>query len=87
MAGPIGLEIVDFVDYSALQRQVFSVITQVLKKPKLQFEDKLIVENALNLWVGCLEHKEELFKEFMNQNYEEFILAGLLYSPYETISE
>lgn len=28
------------------------------------FEDKLIIENALSLWVGCVLHRNELFNEF-----------------------
>jgi len=62
----MGLEIVDSVDYSALQRQVVTVTSKMLKNPKLSFEGKLIVDNALNLWVGCLLHREELFQEFID---------------------
>ena len=87
----MGIEIVELVDYSALQRQILQVATQVLKKEKLIFEDKLIVENALNLWVGCLLHRSDLFQEFIEPNdysnikADEFILTGLLYCPYETV--
>jgi len=28
------------------------------------FEDKLIVENALSLWVGCIVFKKDIIKEF-----------------------
>lgn len=28
------------------------------------FEDKLIIENALSLWVGCILHRNDLFNEF-----------------------
>jgi hypothetical protein len=62
---------------------VLTVATQALKKGKLLFEDKLIIENALNLWVGCLLHRKELFQEFLQPadagpTAEEFLLAGLL---------
>lgn len=64
----------------------------MLKKQKLTFEDRLIVDNALNLWVGCLLHRGELFQEFVESAWqgvksEEFLLAGLLFCPYETVRE
>ena len=92
LAGPIGIQIVELVDYSALQRQVLRVTSQVLRKGKLLFEDKLIVENALNLWVGCLLHRSNLFAEFLaprdpELKADELLLAGLLHCPYETVRE
>jgi hypothetical protein len=80
LAGPTGLEIVELVDYSALQHQVLRLTSQVLKKPKLIFEDKLIIEHALNLWVGCLLHRRDLFHEFVEPmdpeiDTNEFVLS------------
>ena len=59
------MEFVESVDYSLLQRKVLSITSEVLKKQVLVFEDKLIVNNALNLWVGCLLHRGDLLKEFV----------------------
>ena len=92
LEGPMGIEIAEMVDYSALQRQVLRVTSQVLKKGKLLFEDRLIVENALNLWVGCLLHRSDLFQEFVEPRdqdlaSDELLLTGLLYCPYETVRE
>lgn len=53
------------VDYSALQRQVITLVTLVLQKKELIFEERLIIENAMNLWVGCQLYKGELFSEFI----------------------
>jgi hypothetical protein len=58
----------------------------------LIYEDKLIIDNAINLWIGCLLHSEDLFNDFSNSenndlNSEEFLLTGLLYCPYETVRE
>lgn len=80
------------MDYSALQRQLLRLVSHVLKKPKLIFEDKLILEHALNLWSGCLLHRGDLFDEFVKPIDSdvvtgEFVLAGLLYCPYETVRE
>lgn len=88
MDGAAGLEITEKVDYSALQSQILKVINTLLQKQKLRFEEKLIIENALSLWVGCLLHRGQLFQEFMEPkdasfNPEQFLLAGLLFCPYE----
>lgn len=54
------------------------------------FEDKLIIENALSLWVGCILHNNALFDDFYFFKGEEnskikscddFVLTGLLYCP------
>jgi hypothetical protein len=88
----IAQEIDALVDYSALQQKVLSVTSQVLRKSKLVFEDKLIVENALNLWVCVLLHRGDLFREFAEPldqavKSDEFLLEGLLYCPYKTVRE
>ena len=60
------------------------------------FEDKLIIENALSLWVGCVLHRNELFNEFYTftgsegdkiQNCQDLILNGLLFCPYEKVRD
>src|SRR4051812_32237115 len=60
------------------------------------FEDKLIIENALSLWVGCVLHRNELFNEFYNfkgaeedkiKNCDSLILHGLLFCPYEKVRD
>ena len=48
LEGPLGMEVLDSVDYPALQTKVLGVIQQVLQKGALIFEDKLILNNALN---------------------------------------
>ena len=68
----------------------------VLQKEKMIFEDKLIIENALSLWVGCLLHMNNLWNDFLEfkgteemsiKNSSDFILAGLLYCPQDKIRE
>lgn len=57
------------------------------------FEDKLIIENALSLWVSCILHKIELFNDFYkftsehSSSSQEFILQGLLYCNQEKVRE
>lgn len=60
------------------------------------FEDKLIVENALSLWVSFVLHKNELINDFYSFKGEEtssiktandLILNGLLFCPQDKVRE
>ena len=60
----------------------------------MTFEDKLIIENALSLWVGCILYHQDLFNDFLEfkgtgaiTDISTFILTGLLYCPHEKIRE
>ena len=67
-----------------------NLISDILKGSKakpMTFEDKLIVENALSLWVGCILHKNELLNDFYSFGADTFILEGLLYCPQEKVRE
>lgn len=74
-------------------QKILTLISQVLAKDQMIFEDKLIVENALSLFVGCLLHKTELINDFYAfsspnlDSCETFVLSGLLYTPQEKIRE
>ena len=68
----------------------------MLSKDELIFEDKLIIENSISLWVGCVLHRYELFNEFYAyqglegekiKDCDHLILHGLLFSPYEKIRD
>lgn len=54
------------IDFSKLQDAIISTITSVMAEDELVFEEKLIVEHALELWVACLKHKPSLFDSFAN---------------------
>lgn len=58
------------------------------------FEDKLIVENSLNLMMGCILFKKELFSDFLSfkgsdtvKSAQDLILKGVLFCPEEKIRE
>jgi hypothetical protein len=57
------------------------------------FEDKLIIENALSLWVGCNLHMNELLEDFYKfsndtvKSSDQFILSGLLFCEQEKVRE
>ena len=49
----------------------------------MSIDEKIIVENSLTIWVGCVLYKPELFSEFLNfkdgeATVEDFILSGLV---------
>jgi len=84
------------LEFSEFQKKILDSIFQILSKKVLVFEDKLIIENALNLWVGIVTHKKELMKEFYSYTVTEggqtytsgdLILKGLLYCNQERIRE
>jgi hypothetical protein len=58
----------------------------VLDKNEITMEDKMIVQNSLNLWVGCIMHNNSLLEEFYQyktssfssvKDAETFIVSGL----------
>lgn len=88
--GPYAFDIIESIDGQGLQRKVLGLIAHLLSNKTLVFEDKLIIENALNLWTCCLLNREELFTEFVESKdsevkVDEFILSGLLFCPYESV--
>ncbi len=93
MAGPIGEDIISKIDYQSLTTKILTIISQILGKPHMIMEDKLIIENALSLLVGCILHNNKLLNDFYNfssssiASFDEFILTGILYCKQEKIRE
>ena len=94
LAGPVGEQIISNIDYQQLLSKILTLISQLLDKGEdMIFEDKLIIENALSLLVGCILHKVELLGELYNfksgsiPSCDEFVLTGLLYCSQERIRE
>lgn len=79
-----------------MQARILKTISQILSKKDLIYEDKLIIENALSLWVGCALHRPELINDFydfkgtddsMIKTSDDIILHGLLFCPYDKVRE
>src|SRR5690349_2923765 len=93
MAGPIGEDIISQIDYQQLMQKILSIISQILGKPTMILEDKLIIENALSLLVGCVLHKNELLNDLYKftsptiKDCDTLVLTGLLFCPHEKIRE
>lgn len=72
-------------NFEQLIDKVLLLLSTVLSKPSLIFEEKVIVENALHILVGTLIFKVEIYPKFVNfasktgvRNAEEIVLTGLL---------
>jgi len=66
MNSPEGQEVMLNTDFEQLLDKLLQLMTTILTKPSLIFEDKIIIENALEITVGTLLHKNELYTKFIN---------------------
>ena len=78
------MEILLSTNYSRLQSKILSLVFDILQKDGLNLEEKIIVENAMTIWVGSSLYKPELFSEFLqftsgDKTGEDFILSGLIF--------
>jgi len=91
MEGPFGVRIIEQIDYKLVVQRILTIISQIIKKPQMILEDKLIIENALSLLVSCILHKNallEIFYGFSSESFKELgdlLLAGLLLCPQEKV--
>ena len=89
--GETGNLVLNQMDYEGLQSRIIEVISHTLaKKDSMVFEDKVIIDNSLNLWVGCLQHHIDLFDVFIgltNVSAVEFLTEGLLYCKHDGVRE
>ena len=81
-----GMEILLSTNYARLQQKILSLIFSLLQQSSFSLEDKIIIENAITIWVGALLYKPELFAEFQafvqgESTTEDFILSGLIFCP------
>lgn len=87
-SGLIASEFLDLIDFTSLQSKLLSLISDIVKKDTHSFEEKNIVSNSLNLWIGCILYQPELFLDFLTYNHiEEITMSGILYCPAEKIRE
>ena len=45
---------------------MLNVLSVIFAKTEHSIDDKMITENALNLWIGCVLHRNELFNHFVD---------------------
>jgi len=85
MKSPEGQQIMLDTDFSQLLDKVMMLIATVLSKSVLNYEDKIIIENAVSIVVGILLFKKELYPKFEGftstvgvATAEQLVLVGLL---------
>ena len=87
-SGSIAEEFLDLIDFKNLQTKLLNLIAEIVVKESHSFEEKNIVSNSLNLWIGCLLYKPELFLDFLTyEKIDEIIMSGILYCSAEKIRE
>ena len=89
MRQPEGTEIMLSTNFDQLFDKLLDLLSVMLSKTNMIFEDKIIIENALSIIVGILMFKKECYSKFTGfqstksqtvRNIEEVIVAGLLCS-------
>ena len=90
-----GMEILQNTNFGEMCAHLITLASQIVQRQQFSLHDKIVIENALALWTGCILHEPTLFKEFtlwQNPNQEsaiktadDFVLGGLLFCPEEKI--
>ena len=86
------MEILLSTNYGRLQNKILSLVLTILKQDSFSIEDKIIIENAMTIWVGATLYKPELFDDFKSfklegSTAEDFILQGLIFCSEEKIRQ
>lgn len=89
LVGEVADSVVESIDYTKLQNRIIEVLVHTLKKgDAMIFEDKNIVDNALNLWAGLLQSQPGLFEEFTKmKDAKAILIEGLLQCKAEPVRE
>ena len=87
MRQPEGSEIMLSTNFDQLFDKLLELLSVMLSKTNMIFEDKIIIENTLSILVGTLMFKKDCYSKFIGfqstksqtvRNIEEVIVAGLL---------
>lgn len=84
--GP-GMLILMEVNFEDLVEKLLKLVICILAKPVIQVQDKLTVENALSLLVGCLLYEPSLGKYLVTEQCAELLLAGLVHTRHEKVKQ
>jgi ubiquitin carboxyl-terminal hydrolase 34 len=76
-------EIINSIDFKQLITRLIELIGGTLQDTEYENEDRHIIDSALELWVSCLLHKNELIEAVYNIQHgmpvEEFTMRGITY--------
>lgn len=70
------------IDFGELISKLIAIIGMTINQNEYESEDKNIIDCAIELWVGCLMHKNELMQAVYDApvSVEEFTVKGLTFS-------
>jgi len=84
MMNDLGDSLINSVDLSLLMSKLIGLMVNTLKNEDYEPEDKHIIDSALELWVSCLMHKNELIQSVYDYQGEmdvsEFTIRGLTFA-------
>jgi hypothetical protein len=73
MVGGLGARLVAEVDLKNFQNQLLQIIALVLqKKDSLLLDDRLIIDQALGIWISCIVSEPSLLQELFNSASKSF---------------
>lgn len=89
LVGDVADKTLENIDYKALQARILEVLVHTLNKGDMMvFEDKNIIDNALNLWAGLLQSQPGLFDDFIKmKDAKDILIKGLLLCKVEPVRE
>ena len=61
-----GPEVLASIDFKLLCNHLITTVSQILQRSTFTIDEKIIVQNTLALWTGCLLHNNSLFADFTN---------------------
>ena len=82
MSDELASGIIEKTNFQELIQMLISLIGQTLNLPVYDNQDSYLIDYALELWTGCLLHKNELIETVYNataMSVEEFTIRGLTF--------
>ncbi len=69
MDGEIGSKILTSVDFKSLQNELLSIIQLIVKKKDLSYDEKQVIESAMNLWISAVIFNQDLIQVIFDDWY------------------
>ena len=70
MGGEVGTKILLSVDFKALQNELLSIIQLIVKKKDLSYDEKQVIESAMNLWISAVIYNQDLIQVIFADWYQ-----------------
>ena len=94
LKGEIGENLINTIDFNHLQSIVLDIISSFIIKSEINFDERKIIENSLQLWIACVLHNNEIINEFYKycekfekEQNQDFLIRGLTIPKQRKIRE